>query len=112
MQKLNSLENPKYLKQNIKKLEQFLQVKLDGIILKDADIPPLSAKEAYPKYHPFHWIDDAKRGDTEAMYQLGLIYDRENQNQKAIEWYKKASAKGHKEAKEQLKFLTKWLNRR
>ncbi len=111
MQKLANLDNPHYIKQNIKRLEQFLQAKLDGITLKDANIPPLSTKESYPKHHPFHWIDDAESGDAEAMYQLGLIYDRDNQNQKALEWYKKASAKGHKEAKEQLAFLEEWMEK-
>jgi TPR repeat protein len=43
------------------------------------------------------------------MYQLGLIYDRDNENQKALFWYKKASQKGHKEAKERLAFLQEWL---
>ena len=64
-----------------------------------------------PTHHPFHWIDDAENGDAEAMYQLGLIYDRDNENQKALEWYKKASAKGHKEAKEQLEFLQEWMEK-
>ena len=45
------------------------------------------------------------------MYQLGLIYDRDNQNQKALYWYKKALAKGYKEAKEQLEFLEKWMKK-
>ena len=111
MQKLANLDNPHYIKQNIKRLEQFLQAKLDGITLKDANIPSLSTKESYPKHHPFHWIDDAENGDAEAMYQLGLIYDRDNENQKAVYWYKKASAKGHKEAKEQLEFLQEWMKK-
>jgi hypothetical protein len=42
-------------------------------------------------------------------FLLGLIYDRDNENQKALFWYKKASQKGYKKAKERLAFLQEWL---
>ncbi len=45
MNKYYKLDNPEYIKQNIKRLEQFLQVKLDGVILKDAIIPPLDIQK-------------------------------------------------------------------
>ena len=43
------------------------------------------------------------------MLELGIIYDRDNQNQEALKWYKKAMEAGHKEAKKRYEFLTKWL---
>ena len=104
------IEDTKYVYKSIKKIEQFLQVKLDGVTLKDATIPPLSPKESYPKHHPFHWINDAENGDAEAMYQLGLIYDRDNENDKALEWYKKALKAGYKPAEERIAFLEKWMS--
>ena len=63
----------------------------------------------WSKNHPFHWIDKAENGDTEAMYKLGLIYDKDNENDKALEWYKKAQGVGSIEAKERIEFLEKWM---
>ena len=103
------VNNFKYQKKKIKELEQEHQIKLDGINLLPTKIP--YTKPLWSKHHPFHWIDDAENGDAEAMYQLGLIYDRDNENQKALEWYKKASTQGHKEAEEQLVFLEGWIKK-
>jgi len=104
--KLKSFDT-KSIKKELNILEHTLQAKLEGIELKDAKIP--FKKPMWSKYNPHYWIDKANRGDSEAMYQLGLIYDRDNENQKALFWYKKASKKGHKEAKERLAFLQEWL---
>jgi len=43
------------------------------------------------------------------MAQLGLIYDRDNDNEKALYWYRKAADAGNAYGKERLAFLTKWL---
>jgi len=45
------------------------------------------------------------------MLELGIIYDRDNQNQEALKWYKKAALLGNKEAKERLGFLQNWLKK-
>jgi WD40 repeat protein len=95
------------INENIKDLEQQLQAKLDGITLVSTKIP--YDKPHWSKNHPFHWLDQAQNGNSEAMYQLGLIYDRDNENQKALNWYKKAANKGHTEVKERVKFLTEWM---
>ena len=44
-----------------------------------------------------------------AMHERGLIYDRDNENQKALEWYKKSAQKGYKEAEERVVFLEGWM---
>jgi TPR repeat protein len=51
-----------------------------------------------------------RNDDAEAMTQLGLIYDRENENDKALFWYQKAADAGHAYGKERLAFLQKWTN--
>jgi len=43
------------------------------------------------------------------MHERGLIYDRDNENQKALEWYKKSAKKGYKEAEERVVFLEGWM---
>ena len=45
------------------------------------------------------------------MYELGLIYDRDNENQKALEWYKKSAKAGNREAEERVVFLEGWMER-
>jgi len=51
----------------------------------------------------------AENGDPEAMYQLGRIYDRNNENTKALKWYKKSVSKGHEQAKKRVDFLKEWM---
>ncbi len=105
--------SPKTIQTKIKELEQQLQAKLDGVTLKPTKIP--YTKPLWSKYHPNYWltiIEDSKalkKDKIKAMYQLGIIYDRDNQNQEALKWYKKAMEAGHKEAKKRYEFLTKWL---
>lgn len=43
------------------------------------------------------------------MVQLGLIYDRDNENEKAFKWYQKAADAGNAYGKERLEFLKKWM---
>jgi TPR repeat protein len=43
------------------------------------------------------------------MAQLGVCYDRDNDNDKALYWYRKAADAGNAYGKERLAFLTKWL---
>ncbi|PHS38195.1 MAG: hypothetical protein COB07_08860 [Sulfurovum sp.] len=97
----------KNTEENLKNLEQQLQVRLEGITLVPTEIP--YNKVIWSKQHPNHWLNKAKNGDSEAMYQLALIYDRDNKNLKALEWYKKSASAGHKAAKERVAFLHKWM---
>lgn len=87
--------------------EYLLQSKLEGITLIPTDIPYM--KPQWSKSHPFHWEDKAEAGDAEAMYQLGIIYDRDGENEKALDWYNKALIAGHQDAQERIKFLEKWM---
>ena len=46
----------------------------------------------------------AEKGDSQAMYNLGDIYEHRKRDEKNAQlWFKKAAAKGHKEAKERVK---------
>ena len=65
----------------------------------------------WPKTHPFHWLSKAKSGDPEAMVQLGIIYDRDNENDKALHWYQKAADLGNEYGRERLEFLKGWMER-
>jgi len=101
-----------YLNTQKKLLEQQLQAKLDGIKLVPTKIP--YTKPLWSKQHPNHWLlklEGAKNKDekAKAMYELGLIYDRDNENQTALEWYKKSAQKGYKEAEERVVFLEGWM---
>jgi len=59
--------------------------------------------------HPLHWLPAAEKGDANAMVQLGLIYDRDGENDKALSWYQKAADAGSAYGKERLAFLTSWM---
>ena len=49
----------------------------------------------------------ARKGNTDAMNNLGVLYDNEGERLKAKEWYEKSAAKGIKEAKEALEKMKK-----
>lgn len=103
------LDNPKFIKKKIKFLEQQLQAELDGINLKDKSIP--FKKPIWSKYNPHHWLEEANDDNVTAMYELGIVYDRENETNNALEWYEKASDLGHSGAKERLEMLRKWMEK-
>lgn len=63
----------------------------------------------WPKTHPFHWLRKAENGDTKAMVELGIIYDRDNDLNKAWKWYNRALEAGSERARERLKIFKKWL---
>ncbi len=88
-----------------------LPYKLDGLELK-----PLEEKQTGPdkpaywsKYHPFHWLPQAEAGDSNAMLQIGIIYDRNNDLARALRWYGKAIKAGNEQAKKQRDILLHWL---
>ncbi|WP_395375801.1 TIR domain-containing protein [Marinicella sp. W31] len=57
--------------------------------------------------HPHHWINMANNGDTEAMYQLGLIYHKNQDLTNSKLWYEKAVDSGHALAKKRLSNIAK-----
>jgi len=46
------------------------------------------------------WKEQAEKGNAEAQYKLGVYLMKQWKPREAIEWFKKAEAQGHKEAKE------------
>lgn len=103
----SGFKKQKNIEKKINYLEQQVQAKLEGIMLIPTKIPYI--KPLWSKQHPNHWLEKAEKGNPKAMYELGLIYDRDNENNKALEWYKKASAKGYSEAEERVVFLEEWI---
>jgi hypothetical protein len=88
-----------------------LPYKLDGL-----DLKPIEEKQTGPdqpahwsKYHPFHWLPAAEQGDSNAMLQIGIIYDRNNDLARALRWYGKAIKAGNKQAEKQQDILLHWL---
>ena len=63
----------------------------------------------WPKTHPFHWLSKAQGDDAGAMVELGIIYDRDNELDKAWHWYSKAIEAGSQRAKERMKIFRQWL---
>lgn len=61
----------------------------------------------WPKSHPFHWLKKAENGNSDAMVQLGIIYDRDNEDEKAFYWYQKATDAGDEYGRERLVSLKK-----
>ena len=59
----------------------------------------------WPQTHPFHWLAKAEAGDSDAMLELGFIYDRDNNMDKAEYWYRRSAKSGHREVEERLKRL-------
>ncbi len=88
-----------------------LPYKLEGLELK-----PIEQKQTGPakpaqwsRYHPFHWLPAAEKGNSNAMLQIGIIYDRNNDIARALRWYGKAIKAGSKQAKKQQDILLHWL---
>jgi len=63
----------------------------------------------WSKSHPFHWLSKAETGHTEAMIELGVIYDRNNELDKAYHWYTKAIEAGSERGKVRMKVFKQWL---
>ncbi|MCP3678587.1 MAG: hypothetical protein GY721_13695 [Deltaproteobacteria bacterium] len=96
---------------SVQEAEALYHLHLEGLELKPTPPEPnlYGAKARWSKNHPLHWLPAAEQGDGEAMAQLGLIYDRDGENDKALEWYQKAADAGDAYGKERLAFLKKWL---
>ncbi len=110
----DKLEDRKLIEKEIEEAEQRYNLQLVNLELQP--IPPkknLYGIKAQPprwsKRHSFYWLKKAENGDTEAMVELGLIYDRNNQLDKAYEWYSRAVKAGSERAGERMKIFKQWL---
>jgi tetratricopeptide (TPR) repeat protein len=56
----------------------------------------------WPEHHPFHWRLAAENGDSEAMVELGIIYERNDEDDQALRWYEHAAAAGSARGKDRL----------
>ncbi|MEZ4525680.1 MAG: hypothetical protein R2941_07150 [Desulfobacterales bacterium] len=67
--------------EELKEAEQMYNLKLVNLELQSIKPnEPYGVKTNHPngpKTHPFHWLSKAKSGDSEAMVELGIIYDRQ-----------------------------------
>ena len=63
----------------------------------------------WPETHPFHWLRKAGNGDAEAMVELGIVYDRCNELEKARYWYDQAIQAGSDQGRQRMKIFKKWL---
>ncbi|XCN75363.1 MAG: WD40 repeat domain-containing protein [Candidatus Electrothrix aestuarii] len=88
-----------------------LPYKLEGL-----ELQPIEEKQPGPnksahwsRYHPFHWLPAAEKGDSNAMLQIGIIYDRNNDITRALRWYGKAIKAGNEQARKQQGILLHWL---
>ncbi|WP_339133818.1 MAG: hypothetical protein WGN25_13775 [Candidatus Electrothrix sp. GW3-4] len=88
-----------------------LPYKLEGLELKPIEqqqnTPDKPAR--WSRYHPFHWLPAAEKGDSNAMLQIGIIYDRNNDIARALPWYGKAIKAGNEQAQKQQDILLHWL---
>ncbi|MFC2146077.1 TIR domain-containing protein [Acidobacteriota bacterium] len=87
---------------------------LELVPIKRTKLRTLSEKKSiysqWSKSHPFYWLNKAQKGDSKAMVSLGMLYERDNEFEKAIYWYKKSSDKGNSRGEKNLQLLKKWLN--
>ena len=68
-----------------------------------SDVNPQPPK--WTESRPFHWLPAAESGDSHAMLQLGIIYDRADDLPRAETWYRKAVDAGAPKARELLDAL-------
>ncbi len=63
----------------------------------------------WSEVHPFHWLKKAKGGDSNAMLQLGIIYERDNNFSEALTWYKKSAETENASAKKRYITLKNYI---
>jgi TPR repeat protein len=116
----------KKIEDEILEQKQRFNLHLEGITLK-ATTPKaaslyneVSIPTIWSKNHIEYWLPKAKKGDSNAMLQIGLIHDRDNNyyrpksfnyddNLEALKWYQKAVGAGSEIAKKRLVFLKNWM---
>ncbi|MCP4213263.1 MAG: hypothetical protein GY765_01345 [bacterium] len=111
---LSYLYDTRSIDKKIKEAEKAYNLELVGMSLQP--IPPkrnlygpTPQPPRWPKHHPFHWLSKAENGNADAMVELGIIYDRDNELEKAHHWYSKAITAGSARGKERMKIFTQWL---
>ena len=108
-------QNKKLVEENIKKAEKQFSLKLVNMELQLIQLEPniYSVKPrphrppVWPESHPFHWLSSAESGNSVAMLKLGIIFERDNDYEKALSWYQKAVESGNATAKKRLINLNK-----
>ena len=60
--------------------------------------------------HPYYWTARAQKGDDTAMVMSGILYDKNNEYDKALKWYQKAAAAGNTNALFRLEQLVRYLS--
>ncbi|MEI6315088.1 MAG: tetratricopeptide repeat protein, partial [Syntrophus sp. (in: bacteria)] len=101
---LSPLYNRTPIDERIKAAEAACGLRLKGLELEPF-IPEGAARPRWPRSHPYAWLEKAQKGDAEAMYQLGMIYDRDSDLKTAASWYQRASKAGNGPANKRLAFL-------
>ncbi|MBF0235665.1 MAG: PD40 domain-containing protein [Desulfamplus sp.] len=107
-------KNRQISEEEIRKSEQRYNLKLVNLeiqpIVREKNLYGVKPQPPnWPKTHPFHWLSKAEAGDPDAMVELGIIYDRDNELDKAVEWYSKAIKAGSERAKERMGVFRQWL---
>lgn len=89
-----------------------------GMALEDVNLVPLggefeesiqdqSTAFTWSISHPFHWLQAAETGDSKAMVELGLCYEKLGNRAQAELWYKRAADSGDRYGRERLSLLDK-----
>ncbi|MCI5149820.1 MAG: hypothetical protein D3916_10625, partial [Candidatus Electrothrix sp. MAN1_4] len=80
-----------------------LPYKLEGLDLVSVEQQQTGPDKParWSRYHPFHWLPAAEKGDSNAMLQIGIIYDRNNDITRALRWYGKAIMTGNEQDRKQ-----------
>jgi WD40 repeat protein/Flp pilus assembly protein TadD len=78
-------------------------------VLPERNFYGMIQKPVWPSTQPFHWLPDAEKGDGNAMLQLGIIYDRWDDIEKARYWYQKAVEAGNDKGRVRLTLLNSRL---
>jgi WD40 repeat protein len=103
MTQLNNITNTSFQNKELERLKQQLSIQA----IDTQKINNNSIIFGWSKFHPNYWLTKAKNGDKDAMYQLGLIYDRNNQTTEALKWYQKALHLGNQTVNEKIQLLNK-----
>jgi TPR repeat protein len=72
---------------------------------------PSIGRPYWPETDPFHWIPEARDGDTDAMIHAGNAFFREKQYDRAWHWFEQAQAQGDARAAERLELLSRAVAR-
>ena len=102
------------LLESVKSKMGFFGYELNGMELRRAP-STLYGKEKMAQWgahHPNHWIPAADNAVSSAMVEIGKIYERSGDNERASDWYRKATDAGSKEGKKRLLALLNWLGRK